>query len=140
MEFFSGTVNHQLDGKNRIRIPAKFRSKLGKEIFFMARPDGCIGVYSKEGLEKTLAKLEGITTGNPEKLKAMRLLMGTIEEVKEDDQGRTVVSAFFRDYAKIVKDVITVGTVGCLEIWAKEAREQYLADMKMNDASVILDY
>ena len=140
MDFFGGTVSHQLDGKNRIRIPAKFRSKLGKECYFMARPDGCIGVYSKEALDSAIAKLNDITTGNPEKLRAKRIVLSSIEEVKEDDHGRVMLSAFYRKHAHIVKDVVTNGVGEFLEIWAKEVFDDYRDKMSFDDACTTLDF
>ena len=35
MAAFTGTVYHAMDAKNRIRIPAKFRTGLGKEYSFI---------------------------------------------------------------------------------------------------------
>ena len=140
MDFFGGTVSHQLDGKNRIRIPSKFRSKLGDDFYFMARPDGCIGVYPKAALDATIERLRAITTGNPEKLKALRIVMSSIEDAKEDDHGRIILSAELRKHANIVKDVITNGVGDYLEIWAKDAFEGYSNGMSFDDACTILDF
>lgn len=140
MDFLGGSVSHMLDGKNRIRIPAKFRSKLGEECYFMARPDGCIGVYSKAALDATIARLNEITTGNPEKLKAKRIVMSSIEEVREDDAGRILLSPFLRKHANITKDIVTNGMGDYLEIWAKEAFEDYSSKMSFDNACTILDF
>ena len=140
MDFLSGSVSHQLDGKNRIRIPAKFRSKLGNECFFMARPDGCIGVYSKEALDAVIERMNEITTGNPEKLKAKRIVLSSIEEVKEDDTGRILLSPFLRKHAHIVKDIVTNGMGDFLEIWAKETFDSYSEEMPFDDACTVLDF
>ncbi len=140
MEFFSGTVSHQLDGKNRIRIPAKFRAKLGKPYYFMARPDGCIGVYSKEALGQTLEKMQSVTTGNPQRLTALRKVAKTIEEANEDDQGRVLLSQALREHAQIAKDVVTVGMFGYLEVWSKEKFDEIDSQMTFDEASRILDY
>lgn len=140
MDFFSGTVEHQLDGKNRIRIPAKFRSKLGKEFFLMARPNGCIGVYSKDALEEAIEGMRDITTGDPERLKAKRKLLSTIEEPTEDGQGRLILSPFFRNHAHIGKDVLTIGVGNYLEIWSKEEYAKYDEDMSFDEACRLLDF
>ena len=48
--YFSGTFEHQLDDKNRLRIPAKFRKTLvgerGEKSYSFARGmTGCIYVF-----------------------------------------------------------------------------------------------
>src|SRR5699024_11747167 len=40
MAAFTGTVYHAMDAKNRIRIPAKFRTGLGKEYSFIIGSQG----------------------------------------------------------------------------------------------------
>ncbi len=140
METFTGTVSHQLDGKNRIRIPAKYRAKLGKDYCFMARPDGCIGVYPKETKDAVVEKMSDATTGDRRKLKAKRMLLSTIEEANEDEQGRVVLSLFFREHAHIVKEIVTIGMGDYLEIWAKEAFEKQKEEMSFDEACEILDF
>lgn len=140
MDFFSGTVEHQLDGKNRIRIPARFRAKLGKEFYLMARPNGCIGVYSKEALEATIEKMGGITTGDPERLKAKRKVLSTIDEPVEDGQGRLILSPFFRNHAHIAKEIVTIGMGDYLEIWSKEEYAKSDEDMSFDEACRLLDF
>ncbi len=110
-----GTYEHQLDAKNRIRIPAKFRKEMGDELFFMLRPSGCIGVYSREGIDPLLEKLNNVTT--KEELEAARIIYRSIQPVEEDTQGRIVLSASLRAAAKIERDVVTVGMGRYLEIW-----------------------
>lgn len=131
---FSGRFSHQLDGKNRIRIPAKFRAVLGKNYSFMRRPGGCIGVYSKEALDEFIEKLNAATSGNREKLDAKRVIMAGIEDANEDDQGRVLLSANFRRYAKITKNVVTVGMGGYLEIWDQEIYAERYDDDNVDDA------
>ena len=123
MELLVGTFNHQIDGKNRIRIPAKFRAALGKNYYFVASMQGCIGVYSEESMQERVAALSAIRSGDPVKLKAKRLITSSIMGVAEDEQGRTVLPASLKKHAKIEKDVVTVGMTDHLEIWAKERFE-----------------
>lgn len=138
MDLLCGEFSHQLDGKNRIRIPAKFRAKLGENYCFAILP-GCIGVYSEEEIKRVLDKLKNITTGDKERYKAKSIFVGSITDVSEDDQSRTVLSAFYRNYAGIQKDVVTVGAIDHLEIWAKEKRDSMLSEMSITDAATLLD-
>lgn len=136
---FYGQVEHQLDAKNRIRVPARYRSELGKEYYFMARPQGCIGVLTQEALDRLVAKLDKVTSGDPEMVRAKRVILGSVEKVTEDEQGRVVLSSYFRSHARISKDVITVGNGEILEIWALEAFRKYSGAMSIDDAFQCVD-
>lgn len=136
---FYGQIEHQLDAKNRIRIPAKYRSVLGKDYYFMARPQGCIGVLTQEELDKLIAKLDKVTSGDPEMMKAKRVILGSVEKVAEDEQGRIVLSSYFRSHAGISKDVITVGSGEILEIWSLEAYKKYAGGISVDEAFRLLD-
>ncbi len=136
---FYGTYFHQMDGKNRIRIPAKLRAELGKEYYFMVRPQGCIGVLPQAELDKLIEKLSEVTTGNPKKVAAKRALLGSVVQVTEDEQGRVLVSNFFREFAHLGKDVVTVGNGNILEIWAKETYEAQMQEMSIDEAFEIVD-
>ena len=50
----------------------------------------------------------------------MRHLFANTEEVACDAQGRLVVPAALRQYAGIERDVVSVGSLTRVEIWAKE--------------------
>ena len=65
MAAFTGTVYHAMDAKNRIRIPAKFRSGLGKEYCFIIGSLGCIAVYPLAVLDERVEKLNEIHSGVP---------------------------------------------------------------------------
>ena len=136
---FLGHAEHQLDAKNRIRIPAKFRSEFGKEFFFMARPQGCIGVYTKEAIDRVVEKFKGVSSGDPKRLQAKRVILGSIEKATEDEQGRIVLSARLREHANLNKDVITVGSGDYLEIWAAEAYDVYNGSMSIDEAFELAD-
>jgi len=52
------TYSHQLDAKNRMRIPAKLREELGESYFITIGTGGCLCVYTEEQMEKRIRKLQ----------------------------------------------------------------------------------
>ncbi len=140
MKYFSGTVSHQLDAKNRIRIPAKFRNDLDAAYYFVAGAQGCISVFPKAALEERLEALKNVRSSDPAKMLAKRKIQSSVEKVEEDAQGRTLLSAFLRNHAKINKDVVTVGMGDYLEIWSKDAFEKYSGEMSFDDAYALIDF
>lgn len=120
--FFTGRVEHALDGKNRIRLPRRFRDLFpkGEDIYFMQYASGCIAVYSESTLEERLAPLKEIKSDQPILLKAKRKVMSALEKIDEDTQGRITLSRAMREHSGIIKDVVTVGMGDYLEIWSRE--------------------
>lgn len=138
---FCGMFEHQLDDKNRLRIPAKFKKGLtgerGEKSYSFARGmNGCIYVFPEEVLEETLATLANEKMG--EASKASRLFMSSIYTAEEDAQGRVVLPSKLREIAGIKKDVVTVGFGKRLEIWAAERYDQLLADSDYDEEFVKL--
>ena len=81
MAAFTGTVCHAMDAKNRIRIPAKFRTGLGKEYSFIIGSQGCIAVYPQAVMDVRVAKLNDIHSGDPKLLAGTRKPLTTIEQL-----------------------------------------------------------
>ena len=53
---FRGIYEHQLDDKNRLRIPAKFKSGLGESYSFARGMNGCIYVFPAKRRSKRRSK------------------------------------------------------------------------------------
>ena len=45
---FMGEYHHNIDDKNRLIIPSKFREELGNEFVITRGLDGCLFVYSMD--------------------------------------------------------------------------------------------
>ena len=128
---FCGTFEHQLDDKNRLRIPAKFKKALvgehGEKTYSFARGmNGCIYVLPDEVLNETVEELSKEKMG--EASKASLLFFSSIYSAEEDAQGRATLPAKLKAAAGINKDIVTVGHGKRLEIWAAERYRDFLDD------------
>ena len=128
---FRGIYEHQLDDKNRLRIPAKFKKGLTgddeknkKSYSFTRGLNGCIYVFPDEVLDEVLDELSEGKLG--ESSKASLLFFSSIFSAEEDSQGRVVLPSKRREMAGIKKDVVTVGRGRRLEIWAAERYNAYI--------------
>ena len=144
----TGTVNHQLDEKSRVRIPSKFlpkeaqakEDKSGLKFYFMAGSQGCISVYTKEALAGRLEKMRGNENNTLEVVEAKRKILASIEEVETDKQGRIVITANLRAVAKLIKDLVSIGVDDHFEIWAKEEYEKHDSNMSYDRAYSIVGF
>ena len=126
---FKGMVEHQLDDKNRLRIPSKFKKELtgenGEQSYsFFRGMNRCICVMSDDELDDTIASIseEAISEANH----ASAMFFGSIFSAEEDAQGRVVLPSMLKRMAGIQKDVITIGRGKRLEIWAAEKYYEYI--------------
>ena len=138
---FKGTFEHQLDDKNRLRIPSRFKKELtgehGEKTYSFARGmNGCIYVFPDDVLEETIQAISGEKMG--ESTKASLIFMASIFSAEEDAQGRVVIPSTLREIAGIQKDVITVGRGKRLEIWASEKYREYLNGVNFDEEFVKL--
>ncbi len=126
---FKGMFEHQLDDKNRLRIPSKFKKELTgengeKSYSFFRGMNRCICVMADDDLDDTIASIseEGISEANH----ASAMFFSSIFSAEEDAQGRVVLPSMLKKMAGIQKDIVTIGRGKRLEIWAAEKYYEYL--------------
>ena len=127
MYFLTGEYDHQIDAKNRIRIPAKLKGKEEK-LYFSKGTNGCIFVFYEAVIMEKLEKLEEVKISDTDKQKGIRTFTKSLKLVEMDPQGRLVIPPELKVYAKITKDVKICGVGSRIEIWSKEIYDQYFAD------------
>ena len=134
---FKGLVEHQLDDKNRLRIPSKFKKELTGEngerkYSFFRGMNNCICVMADEDLDEIISGIseEAISESN----QATALFFSSIHSAEEDAQGRVVLPTILRKIAGIKKDVVTLGRGKRLEIWSAENYYDYICNADYDKA------
>ena len=130
---------HQLDAKNRMRIPAKLREELGEDYSITVGSGGCLYVYTKAQMQEVKATLNNINSFREKQLKAARFILYNTWQAEEDKQGRILLPENLRKYAKIEKNVIVFQGPNCVEIWAEEVWNEYFNDVNFEDLADALD-
>ena len=114
---------HQLDAKNRMRIPAKLREQLGDNYVVSVGTGGCLCVYTEEQYDKISKVLTNINPFREDQLKAARYILYNSWRAEEDKQGRILIPQNIRKCANIEKDVLVFEGPNCIEIWSAEVWE-----------------
>lgn len=123
---FTGSVEHSLDDKGRLVVPARFRERLGPGFYLtIAEPEPCLVLYPSVIWAEFCARLEAAPTKDERFRRYVRHIFSHTEEATCDAQGRFLIPSAHRQYAKIERDVITVGSLTRVEIWAKERFEDH---------------
>ena len=119
-----GKYEHQIDEKNRIRIPAKLKDALGANPVIMKGTSPCLAVYSSERASEVIkAKFEKIIDGtvtDEDEMDLLRDLTSNTQNAEEDKQGRVKIEKDLVEYARLKKDIVTIGVYDKVEIWSAE--------------------
>jgi MraZ protein len=130
---------HQLDAKNRMRIPSKLREELGGNYYITVGSGGCLNVYSEEEFQEIKSTLNNINKYRETQLKAARYILYNTWQAEEDNQGRILLPETLRKFAKIEKNIVVFKGPNCVEIWAEEVWNDYFSDVNFNDLADALD-
>jgi MraZ protein len=128
MFYLTGDYVHQLDAKNRIRIPAKLKKELGDKYFFARGTEGCLFVFPEEIMKQEIERVEAINLTDTTKRMGARVFLKSIVPAEEDNQGRVVLPSQLKAIAHIQKDIHICGNGSRVEIWAKEVYDEYFKD------------
>ena len=131
---FIGEYQHSLDSKNRIIVPAKLREGLGNKFVITKGLDGCLYAYPLEEWKILEDKLKTLPLTNKDARTFVRFFFSGACEVELDKQFRGLIPQNLKEYAKIEKDIVSIGVLSRVEIWSKEMWENY------NDLNVDFDY
>lgn len=122
---FMGEYQHNIDPKGRLFIPVKYREDLGEAFVVTKGLDNCLFVYSMTEWNKLEAKLKGLPFTKADTRAFTRLFFSGAMECGLDKQGRILLPANLREYAKLDKDAVVIGVSSRVEIWSKELWANY---------------
>ncbi|MBE6032191.1 MAG: division/cell wall cluster transcriptional repressor MraZ [Firmicutes bacterium] len=132
---FIGEYQNSIDAKGRVIIPSKFRDGLGYHFILTKGFDNCLIIYTMDEWERFREKLSALPKANKEARSLVRYVTSGAVECELDKQGRLTIPQNLRDYARINKDLVTIGTMDNVEIWSKEVYDEFCSD-NMCDESV----
>ncbi len=134
---FRGLTALNLDTKGRLAIPTRYREQLqnlsaGRLIVTIDTEQCCLLLYPFNEWQVIEAKLAELPSFNAVARRVQRLLIGHATELELDVNGRFLLPAVLRDYAKLQKKVMLVGQANKFEIWSdklwQKGRDAWLSE------------
>ncbi|MDO5565000.1 MAG: division/cell wall cluster transcriptional repressor MraZ [Eubacteriales bacterium] len=119
-----GEFHHNIDEKNRLIIPAKFRYELGEKFIVTRGLDGCLFVYPNNEWTKIVDKLKTLPFTKKDARAFLRFFLSGATECEFDRQGRVCIPSPLTSYASLNKECVIIGVNDRLEIWSKNNWEQ----------------
>ncbi len=132
-----GTYEHNLDGKNRVFVPVKFRDELGNNFIykFHASKYPSIQLYSQKQFESARDEALMRARSPIEKRNILaQFYLGT-GEASYDGQGRIVLNQLVTNQAGISKQCIFVGFGDYVEIMSPENYQEYLSSITASNTA-----
>jgi MraZ protein len=125
---FVGEFRHNLDDKNRVTVPSKWRFSGDDEDVFLALPNpiGCISIYPPKMVAKLKEKVESVSLGNKKGQKALAKLFSKADYFGCDKSGRITLNEKLISHAGLTKESNLVGNFATFNIWNPERYAQYL--------------
>jgi MraZ protein len=118
---FAGSEQHALDDKGRLIVPARFRERLGSGfVLTIGHPDPCLALYPTVTWIHVCERFESAPRKDDRYRRYLRFIFAHSEEVACDTQGRVVIPSLLRAYAGIARQVVSIGVLTRIEIWAKD--------------------
>ena len=121
-----GEYQNNLDLKGRIVIPLKLREGLGEKIVLTRGLDGSLFIFSFDNWLKLTKDLTNLPFTLEENRNFIRFLLAGATTLEFDKQGRIIIPNYLKEYAKLEKEVIIIGVLDRVEIWAKENWDNFM--------------
>jgi len=117
-----GEFEHTLDEKNRLTLPARFRTAMAGGLVLTRGLDSCVEVYpAADWTTLVESRLAGLNPLSHETRVLERFYYTGAVEVEPDKQGRVMMPAALIEHAKLGREVVVVGMRGRIEIWDRAA-------------------
>ena len=126
---FLGEYHHNLDIKDRLTVPAKYRESLGDELYFVHGFDLSLMAMPTHTFEKVLRRLQALNIADLDVRLLTRHILGSATQVEVDKSGRVLVPDFLRHKIGLGRELVLVGQGEYFEIfspeeWAKQEAAQ----------------
>ena len=132
---FRGTFEHSLDAKNRLTVPAKYRSALSGDVVVALSPESLpgaprtISIWIAEDYDAFAASaIGGRNPIDPTARRLKQILNNNAIDTELDAAHRVMLPASFIEQAGLGKEVVVTGSGDCLEVWDRGAYKAYNED------------
>ena len=126
---FTGEYSNNLDQKNRISIPAKYRKALhasNNKTFVITRGfDKYLTLYPLQEWKIVEEQLSSLGSIKSKHRNFIRNIVRFANYVKYDGQGRIQIPDSLLEYSEISKNTIVIGMISKIELWSPTILDKY---------------
>ncbi len=120
-----GEYTHNIDEKNRLSLPVKFRKEMGKSVIIAPGLEKSLFVFTAAEWKKKAEQLAEGSMLQADTRSFSRYFLGGAVEASVDANGRILLPDFLKDRAGIKDKVAIVGVYSRLELWEEATWQKY---------------
>jgi MraZ protein len=125
---FLGTHSPRLDEKGRLFLPAKFRDELAEGLVVTKGQERCLYVFPAAEFGRIAEQLRAAPMTHKGARAYSRVFFASASDEVPDKQGRVTIPPSLREYAGLSRDCVVIGASTRVEIWDRQAWDEYLAE------------
>lgn len=127
---YVGEYRRNLDGKNRLTVPAKWRFPGDEADVYLALPcpDGSVLVRPPKEMEAFLEKVNAVGSGNIQHTKMLNQIFSMAHSFGCDKQGRIGLNQRLMNQAGITRGVVLLGAMKTFKIWDAQRYDQLISE------------
>lgn len=129
---FLGEYRHNLDDKNRLAIPAKFRASFRTGAVITRGLDNCLFLFGKSEWQKLAQKISALPLSRSNARSFARMMLAGAMEISPDKLGRVLVPDYLKQFAGLEKKIVIAGVSSRLEVWDESRWENYKKESERN--------
>ena len=133
---FIGEYSYNIDEKNRISVPVKFRSALAEGCIVTRGLDHCLWIYPLSEWQKIASDIANLPITQKNSRSFARLMLSGAMDMEMDRSGRINLPGYLKDYAAIKKKAVICGVYNRLEIWPEETWNTFKKEMEENSDEI----
>ena len=122
---FIGEYKYNLDAKNRLAMPSKFRALFKEGAVITKGLDNCLFVYTSKEWTKLADKLANLPFSQAKSRAFSRMMLAGARDVKLDKLGRVILPDYLKQFAGLNKKVVLAGLYNRLEVWDEKMWSKY---------------
>ncbi len=128
---FFGEHEHTIDDKNRLTLPARFRTAFAGGVVLTRGLDTCLDVYTRTDWDALVeARLAPLDPFSREARELKRFFFSAAADAELDRQGRVLVPPALVRHAGLGREVVVAGVHDHLEIWDRKAWAAHVNDVE----------
>jgi MraZ protein len=131
-----GEYTHNIDEKNRLSLPVKFRKEMGKTVVVAPGLEKSLFVFTAAEWKKKAEQLAEGSMLQSDTRSFSRYFLGGATEVAVDANGRILLPDFLKDRAGIKEKVAIIGVYSRLELWDEPTWQKYKRQVEANADSL----
>ena len=143
---FSGVNHLNLDPKNRLAIPARYRDALlvdSGQVVISLDSAQCLQIYPLQEWEIVRTKIQNLPNSiHPVVKSYQRLVLGHAEQTELDKAGRVLLPATLKQMVGLERELVLVGMGNRFELWDKnkwQAETEKALQASAEDLALLLN-